>query len=95
VRLEAEHDNAATADAVAAIEASDEYRDAPYENLTDASAGELRAGGRGGPTARGAILNRILEHDNEMSGISTVFLRTKGAVPPASLGRGRGGRGGD
>jgi hypothetical protein len=95
VSLEAELENAAKADVVAAIEASYEFCDAAFENLTDASAGEMLAGGRGGPTARGAILNRILEHDNEMYGISTVYLRTNGEVPPASQGRGRGGRGGD
>ena len=77
-----------------AIAESYAFCDPAFESLTEASAAEIVAGGRGGPTARGAILNRILEHDNEMYGISTVYLRTFGEVPPASQGRGRGGRGG-
>jgi hypothetical protein len=93
--LEDQLENAAQAEVVAALEASYVFCDAAFESLTDASAAEMVAGGRGGPTARGAILNRILEHDNEMYGISTVYLRTNGAVPPASQPRpGRGGRGG-
>jgi len=75
------------------ITASYAFCDPAFESLTDASAAEMLQGGRGGPTARGAILNRILEHDNEMYGISTVYLRTNGEVPPAS--QGRGGRGGN
>ena len=47
-------------------------------------------GGRGGPRARGATLSHLLEHDNEMYGISCVYLRTNGRVRPASQGRGRG-----
>src|SRR5262245_6289630 len=61
---------------------------------TAASVAEMVQGGRGGPRARGAILSQLLEHDNEMYGISTVYLRTNGKVPPASQGRGRGGPGG-
>jgi hypothetical protein len=75
------------------LAASYDFCDPAFELLTDASAGEMLQGGRGGPTARGAILNRILQHDNEMYGITTVYLRTNGEVPPASQGRGRGGRG--
>ena len=93
--LEETLENAPKADVVAAIEASYAFCDVAFESLTDASAAEMVAGGRGGPIARGAILNRVLEHDNEMYGISTVYLRTNGEVPPASQGRGRGGRGGD
>ncbi len=78
-----------------AITASYAFCDPAFDSLTEVSAAEVLQGGRGGPTARGVILSRILEHDNEMYGISTVYLRTNGEVPPASQGRGgRGGRGG-
>lgn len=79
-------------DVLAALIESYEFCDPAFEALTDATAAEMVTGGRGGPTARGAILSRILEHDNEMYGISTVYLRTRGLVPPASQPRpGRGG----
>ena len=46
------------------------------------------------------MLNQIVEHDNEMYGIGTVYLRLKGIVPPSTEaqqqrqgGAGRGGRG--
>ena len=82
------------AEVLEALEASYAFCDVAFESLTEATAAEMVAGGRGGPTARGVILNRVLEHDNEMYGISTVYLRTNEEVPPASQGRGRGGRGG-
>jgi len=70
------------------------FCDPAFESLTDASFVEMVTGGRGGPRARGAILSQILEHDNEMYGVSTVYLRTNGRVPPASQPRGGGpGRG--
>ena len=72
--------------------------DKAFAALTDQSAAETVAGGRGGPVARGILLNRIVEHDNEMYGIGTVYLRLKGHVPPSTeiqqqRGRGAGGRG--
>jgi hypothetical protein len=69
------------------------FCDPAFEALTDASIAEMVTGGRGGSAARGTVLSRVLEHDNEMYGISTVYLRTNNEVPPASQGRGRG-RGG-
>jgi hypothetical protein len=74
--------------------------DKAFAALTDQTAAESVAGGRGGPVARGILLNRIIEHDNEMYGIGTVYLRLKGLVPPSTElqqqrggGPGRGGRG--
>ena len=75
--------------------------DKAFAALTDQTAAEPVTGGRGGPVARGIVLNRIVEHDNEMYGIGTVYLRLKGQVPPStelqqqqrSGGPGRGGRG--
>lgn len=73
--------------------------DTAFAALTDQSAGEMLTGGRGGPRAKGIVLNQIIEHDNEMYGIGTVYLRLKGQVPPSTeqqqqrgggAGRGRG-----
>ena len=82
------------AETIAALEASYEFCDPAFEALTDGNVADMVTGGRGGPRARGATLAQLLEHDNEMYGISTVYLRTAGQVPPASQGRGRRGRGG-
>jgi hypothetical protein len=81
------------AEVLAMLEKSYGFCDSVFAALTDTSVAEMVQGGRGGPRARGAILSQLLEHDNEMYGISTVYLRTNGRVPPASQGRGRGGRG--
>ena len=81
------------AEVLAMLEKSYGFCDPVFAALTDASMAEMVQGGRGGPRARGAILAQLTEHDNEMYGISTVYLRTNGRVPPASQGRGRGGRG--
>lgn len=70
------------------------FCDPVFAALTDASIAEQIMGGRGGSRARGSILAQVMEHDNEMYGISTVYLRTNGRVPPASQGRGRGQGGG-
>ena len=55
-----------------------------FSALTDASAAEMLTGGRGGPRAKGIVLNEIIEHDNEMYGIGTVYLRLKNLVPPST-----------
>jgi hypothetical protein len=85
---------ATKADALKTLQESYAFCDPAFSSLTDQSIAELIMGGRGGPRARGAILSQLLEHDNEMYGISTVYLRTNSRVPPASQGRGRGGAGG-
>jgi len=76
------------------------FCDEAFNALTDQSAAEPLMGGRGPARARGIVLNQIIEHDNEMYGIGTVYQRLKGIVPPSTEaqqqrqgGAGRGGRG--
>ncbi len=68
--------------------------DKAFEALTDANAGEMLTGGRGGPRARATALLGVIAHGNEMYGIYTVYQRNQNIVPPSTAGRGRGGRGG-
>ena len=51
--------------------------------LSDASASEFVNVGRG-QAARAAVIAGLLAHTSEMYGISTVYLRAKNLVPPAS-----------
>jgi hypothetical protein len=81
------------ADVIKALADSFAFCDDAFSSLTDQSVNEMITGGRGGPQAKGAILMGLIAHDNEMYGISTVYQRLKGQVPPSSQ-RGRGpGRG--
>jgi hypothetical protein len=95
-------ENTATtkAQVVKALADSFAFCDDAFAALTDASAAELLMGGRGPARAKGIVLNQIIEHDNEMYGIGTVYQRLKGVVPPSTEaqqqrqgGAGRGGRG--
>jgi hypothetical protein len=90
-------ENSATTKAavVKALADSFAFCDDAFAALTDASAAEMLTGGRGGPRARGIVLNQIIEHDNEMYGIGTVYQRLKGVVPPSTEQQGQrgGGRG--
>jgi hypothetical protein len=83
---------------VAALAESFVLCDAAYASLTDANASELITGGRGGPTARAALLSNNITHDNEMAGTAYVYLRARNIVPPstenAAAARGGGGGGG-
>jgi hypothetical protein len=87
---------------VAALAQSFALCDTAYASLTDANAAELVTGGRGGPTARAALLANNVTHDNEMAGTAYVYLRAKNIVPPSTEnaaaarggGGGAGGRGG-
>jgi hypothetical protein len=94
-------ENTATTKAAVTKALADSFAlcDTAFAALTDASAVEMLTGGRGGPRAKGIVLNQILEHGNEMYGIGTVYLRLKGLVPPSTeqqqqrgggAGRGRG-----
>ena len=90
-------ENTATTKAavVKALADSFAFCDDAFAALTDASAVEMLTGGRGGPRAKGIVLNQIIEHDNEMYGIGTVYQRLKGVVPPSTEQQGQrgGGRG--
>lgn len=79
-------ENTATtkAQVVKALADSFAFCDDAFSSLTDASAAEMLQGGRGGPTAKAVILNRVIEHGNEMYGIGTVYQRLKGVVPPST-----------
>ena len=52
-------------------------------SLSDANASELVPVGRG-HAARAAVITGLLAHTSQMYGVSTVYLRAKGIVPPAS-----------
>jgi hypothetical protein len=94
-------ENTATtkAQVVKALADSFAFCDDAFAALTDQSAAELIMGGRGPARAKGIVLNQIVEHDNEMYGVGTVYQRLKGVVPPSTeaqqqrqggAGRGRG-----
>ena len=84
------------ADVVKALADSFAFCDDAFSSLTDTSVNEMMTGGRGGPQSKGAILMNIVAHDNEMYGISTVYQRLKGTVPPSTeqMNLRRGGPGG-
>jgi DinB family protein len=88
-------ENSATTKAavVKALADSFAFCDDAFAALTEASAAEMLTGGRGGPRAKGIVLNQIIEHDNEMYGIGTVYQRLKGIVPPSTEQQGQRGRG--
>ncbi|HLG59765.1 MAG TPA: DinB family protein [Vicinamibacterales bacterium] len=79
-------ENSATTKAAVVKALADSFAlcDDAFAALTDASAAEMLTGGRGGPRAKGIVLNQIIEHDNEMYGIGTVYQRLKGIVPPST-----------
>ena len=86
----------ARADIVQALADSFAFCDPVFANLTDQSALELVQQGMN-QVARGSVLTNLIAHGNEEYGILTVYLRTKGIVPPSTergmRGRGAGGRG--
>lgn len=71
------------ADIVKALADSFNTCDAAFADLTDANAMEFVKQGPG-EVARGAVLSGLLAHGAEMYGISTVYLREKGIVPPST-----------
>ena len=68
---------------VKALAASIEFCDEVFSALTDRTAGEYVKQGPGEIT-RAAALVGVLAHNAEMYGISTVYLRARNLVPPAS-----------
>ena len=79
------------ADIIQALADSFAFCDAAFANLTDQSALELVRQGMN-EVARGSVLTNVIVHGNEEYGILTVYLRTKGMVPPSTE-RGMRGRG--
>ena len=82
------------ADVVKALNDSFAFCDDAFSALTDESANQFMAAGRGGEQSKAAILLNLIAHDNEMYGISTVYQRLKAAVPPSTERQGQRGRGG-
>ncbi len=67
------------------------FCDPAFANLTDQSALELVRQGQN-EASRGGVLANLIVHGNEEYGILTVYMRTKGMVPPSTE-RGMRGRG--
>jgi hypothetical protein len=57
--------------------------DEVFASLSDANASDMVTRGQG-HISRAALLVGVLAHGSEMYGISTVYLRARGLVPPAS-----------
>jgi hypothetical protein len=78
---------------VKALADSFTFCDPAFESLTDQAALELVKQGNN-DVARGQVLANLIVHGNEEYGILTVYMRTKGMVPPsterAMRGRGAG-----
>jgi hypothetical protein len=76
---------------VKALADSFAFCDPAFANLTDQSAVELVQQGQN-QVARGSVLTNLIVHGNEEYGILTVYMRTKGMVPPSTerASRGRG-----
>ena len=82
------------ADIIQALADSFAFCDPAFASLTDQSAVELVQQGPN-QVARGSVLSNLISHSNEEYGILTVYMRTKGMVPPSTergmRGRGAGG----
>ena len=79
------------ADIIQALADSFAFCDPAFESLTDQSAVELVKQGNN-EVARASVLANLIVHGNEEYGILTVYMRTKGMVPPSTE-RGMKGRG--
>ena len=79
------------AEIIKALADSFAFCDPAFANLTDQSALELVRQGQN-EASRGGILSNLIVHGNEEYGILTVYMRTKGMVPPSTE-RGMRGRG--
>jgi len=79
------------ADIIQALADSFAFCDPAYTSLTDQTALELVRQGMN-EVARGSVLTNLIVHGNEEYGILTVYMRTKGMVPPSTE-RGMRGRG--
>jgi uncharacterized damage-inducible protein DinB len=77
---------------VAAVKASFDECDKAWESTNDSNAFQMMAG-RGGQRSRlWSLTFMTVIHNNEEYGYGSMYLRTKGIVPPSSDTAGRGGR---
>jgi uncharacterized damage-inducible protein DinB len=77
---------------VAALKASFEECDKAWDSMNDSTASQMMAG-RGGQRSRlWSLTFMTVIHNNEEYGYGSMYLRTKGIVPPSSDTAGRGGR---
>ena len=76
----------AKADLVAGLKASFDACDAAWDAMSDKTALETTAG-RGGQVTKLGTLIRNTNHDSEMYGYISTYMRLKGVVPPSSEGR--------
>ncbi|HEY2016713.1 MAG TPA: DinB family protein [Bryobacteraceae bacterium] len=74
----------AKADLVAALKASFDACDAAWDSMNDKTAMEMVAGRGGQQTSKLGTLIRNTNHDSEMYGYLSVYMRMKGVVPPSS-----------
>ena len=80
------------AELIGALKAAQAECEKAY-TLTDAKAGEMVTGGRGGPRSRLSTLWGNTVHIEHEYAQLAIHLRLKGVVPPSSEGRGGMGRG--
>jgi hypothetical protein len=71
------------ADIIQALADSFAFCDPAFANLTDQSALEFVRQGQN-EVARGSVLTNLLVHGNLEYGVLTVYMRTKGMVPPST-----------
>jgi hypothetical protein len=71
------------AEIVKALADSFAFCDDAYSSLSDGNVSEMISG-RGGQTARAALLANNVTHNNEMAGTAYVYLRAKNIVPPST-----------
>ena len=76
----------AKADLVAGLKASFDACDAAWDAMNEKTAMETTAG-RGGQVTKLGSLIRNTNHDSEMYGYISVYMRLKGVTPPSSEGR--------
>jgi hypothetical protein len=76
----------AKADVVAALKESFDACDAAWDAMNDTTAHEMIAG-RGGQRSKLGVLIANTNHDSEMYGYISVYMRLKGVTPPSSEGR--------
>jgi uncharacterized damage-inducible protein DinB len=79
-------------DIVAALKASMTECDSAWAGTNDANAFSMISAGRGQRSRLGTLIAFTVVHDNEEYGYGSMYLRSKGIVPPSSDNAGRGGR---